>query len=102
MRLIAFAVAALIAAPALAAECIYDNERGATIRVDESVETFEVNFGDWTETCTTGVSTPHANASTAWMTASVATCDNFTGQYAFVSDAAALVFDGNVFYRRCD
>lgn len=104
MKILAFAAAALTASPTLAAECVYDNERGATIRVDDGAEHFEVDFGDWSETCTTGTGKPHADNTMAWPVASVATCDNFTGQYAFVIEGGgptALVFDGNVFYRRC-
>lgn len=103
---IAFAVAALVASPVLADDCVYDSGRGSSIRVLDDAEAFEVDFGDWTETCTADVGKPHADNTMAWPVAAVAKCDNFTAQWAFVPidgkfPAEALVFDGNVFHRRC-
>lgn len=74
--------------------------------MSDGAETFEVNFGDWSETCRAGVAKPHADNTIAWPVASIAKCDNFTAQWAFVPindqwPAAALVFDGVVFYLRC-
>lgn len=95
--------------PALGDECIYATGLGPTIEVIGDRDAIRVNFGDWTEQCAISVDpSPRPNLSLGggWSAASLATCDNWSAQIAFVESPAdegvpIVVFDGKAFYRDC-